>query len=524
MASKRLSKDPNGATDSGSSQERSWGQPLALGIALVAGVAILQRFVGLGRSFAVCRWLSSEELGRWDLSFAFLMSTAPLVVLGIPGSFGRFAEDYRVAGKSSQFILSTALACLASLLVSILCTVIFYGPISQFWLNSAPDLTWITTIIPALVLTVLFNYLSSLASGLRLHKIYARVQAIHGIVFAVACLVLLPLMAFKASSVVNSYAAACGLGAAILAYEIRREFRQKGYSVRPMETDSFIRETRESLVQILPFAISICVATFITNAFSMGGRLLLLHWSESEATGLLLVGYYHTARIIPRLMTQFAGTISGMATPHFVKDFNEQGPSALSNRLSTLLKAMSLGFTAAGSAVLLAAPTLFAWVLEERSDVAIAWLPWVLASSITLSMSLVMQNVFWCTNRSWQVSITYAAGLATNFAFAVLLEPRFGPLAILISTFASTLLILWLQILLAARLGCSIDSKTLILLLLPGILLSSAATATIFLASVFAAVVLHRAFVTTSEYERLEILLHSSLSRMQPSNWLRVRP
>ena len=36
---------------------------------------------------------------------------------------------------------------------------------------------------------------------------------------------------------------------------------------------------------------------------------------------MYLVGQYHAARIVPRLLSQFAATLAGMATPHLVADF-----------------------------------------------------------------------------------------------------------------------------------------------------------------------------------------------------------
>ena len=75
----------------------SW--PKALSCCLV--LAAVQRIVGFGRGVLVCRWLSPDELGQWDMAFGFLTLAAPLTVLGLPGSFGRYVEYFRQRGQLS---------------------------------------------------------------------------------------------------------------------------------------------------------------------------------------------------------------------------------------------------------------------------------------------------------------------------------------------------------------------------------------------------------------------------------------
>src|ERR1700751_1581356 len=66
-------------------------------ILLVAN--LIQRSIGFGRGLLFCRWLSEGELGKWELAYSFLLLAAPVIVLGLPGSFGRYLERYRQPGQ-----------------------------------------------------------------------------------------------------------------------------------------------------------------------------------------------------------------------------------------------------------------------------------------------------------------------------------------------------------------------------------------------------------------------------------------
>src|SRR5436305_9370821 len=71
-------------------------------ILLVA--SLIQRSIGFGRGLLFCRWLSEEELGKWELAYSFLLLAAPVIVLGLPGSFGRYLERYRQRGQLRTFL------------------------------------------------------------------------------------------------------------------------------------------------------------------------------------------------------------------------------------------------------------------------------------------------------------------------------------------------------------------------------------------------------------------------------------
>src|SRR5688572_32076545 len=77
---------------------------LAASVVILLTVTVVQRTVGFGRGLLFCRWMSPESLGEWELVYSFLMLAAPLAVLGVPGSFGRYAEHYRQRGHLRTFL------------------------------------------------------------------------------------------------------------------------------------------------------------------------------------------------------------------------------------------------------------------------------------------------------------------------------------------------------------------------------------------------------------------------------------
>lgn len=76
---------------------------LADSIVVLLIMTVLQRTIGFGRGMLFCRWLDSEQLGLWDVAFGFINLAAPLAVLGLPGSFGRYVEYYRQRGQLAPF-------------------------------------------------------------------------------------------------------------------------------------------------------------------------------------------------------------------------------------------------------------------------------------------------------------------------------------------------------------------------------------------------------------------------------------
>ena len=80
-------------TDSNSTEKRHLApDTLAASVTILLVANVVQRSIGFGRGILFCRWLTPDELGTWEMAYSFLLLAAPVIVLGLPGSFGRYLE------------------------------------------------------------------------------------------------------------------------------------------------------------------------------------------------------------------------------------------------------------------------------------------------------------------------------------------------------------------------------------------------------------------------------------------------
>src|SRR6266436_425888 len=77
---------------------------LATSVTILLIANVIQRTIGFGRGILFCRWLAPDELGTWEMAYSFLLLAAPIVVLGLPGCFGRYLERFRQRGQLRTFL------------------------------------------------------------------------------------------------------------------------------------------------------------------------------------------------------------------------------------------------------------------------------------------------------------------------------------------------------------------------------------------------------------------------------------
>lgn len=100
---------------------------LAASMTILLVANIVQRGIGFGRGILFCRWLEPDELGTWDMAYSFLLLAAPVVVLGLPGSFGRYLERFRQRGQLRTF-LRRATIWTTALTIAACATIIIAAP------------------------------------------------------------------------------------------------------------------------------------------------------------------------------------------------------------------------------------------------------------------------------------------------------------------------------------------------------------------------------------------------------------
>ena len=155
-------------------------------------LTVVQRLVGFVRAVLFCRWLDAEQLGIWDMAFSFLLLAAPLSVLAIPGSFGRYLEHYRRRGQLRTFLRRTdsglrrAGACWPS---SASCSCGDGFPLLVFGSENQSDMVAVAA--GSLIAVIAYNFLIELFTALRNIRLVSVMQLVNSVAFAVLAVGLL---------------------------------------------------------------------------------------------------------------------------------------------------------------------------------------------------------------------------------------------------------------------------------------------------------------------------------------------
>ena len=105
---------------------------LAVGMAVMLGMTIIQRAVGFFRGIWICRMLDDTVVGQWAMAIGFILLITPVMMLGIPGALPRYVERYRLSGHLRQFV--RRLAVLTVLFTLLFCGFVLIAPSTLAWL------------------------------------------------------------------------------------------------------------------------------------------------------------------------------------------------------------------------------------------------------------------------------------------------------------------------------------------------------------------------------------------------------
>jgi polysaccharide transporter, PST family len=476
-------------------------ESLAESVLVLLVLAVLQRAIGFVRGVLVCRWLSPDELGQWDLAFSFLTLAAPLAVLGLPGSFGRYVEYFRHRGQLATLIRRTAIACSLLTLAAAFAIAAAAPLVSQLVFGRSDQQSLVLALAVSLVAVVVFNYVTELLTALRMARTMSILQFANSVLFAGISIALLLFWRQEAVSMVAAYAMACAIVvAATLGIAAIRRRR------RPTQS-----ETAESVLQaksvgiwsrLAPFAAWVWITNLLFNLFEVADRYMIVHFSTASDP-LALVGDYHSSRIVPLLMVSVAAMISTITLPHLSSDWESGLKDEVSRRLNTAIKLLSLLLFAGGLTILIAAPLLFDVVFEGKYALGLAVLPWTLAYCCLLGVSTMAQTYLWCAERARLGCVALLLGVIANVVLNLALLPRFGLLGAVLATTSANVIALGVILMFNAKLGMRLDRSTILLAFLPLALSFGPWLAGAVLVAVGAAIVATNAVFLSAEKEQL---------------------
>ncbi|MCC6125526.1 MAG: lipopolysaccharide biosynthesis protein [Pirellulales bacterium] len=431
------------------------------GVLIVLALMLVQRSVGFLRAILFCRWLDAEQLGLWDMAFGFLMLAAPLVVLSLPGTFGRYAERYRRRGRLRTFLLQTSAVCLGLALGGAGGIVWFRKTISALVFGAPNHESLVILLAGCLLVIVAYNYALSLFTALRAVRLSSAMEFFNGISFAVLGIALPAVWRCDAAAVILAWGGAnlvCVLGAGL-------------WCRKALAANSFPDEQAENAGiwrSLIPFAAWVMLLNAITNLYGYTDRYLILHFAPGgEGERLALVGQYHSARLVPLLLASLATMISMILLPHLSYDWESGRRERVSFRTNLFLKLAMLGTFAAATAVLAAAPLLFDLAFRGKFAGGSAAMPGMLAAAVWFGAAAIAIQYIWCAERAGLAVLATGVGLAVNAAINLLLLPVLGLTSAVLAAMAANLVMLLSILQFARMLGLGVQRGAWILLAAP---------------------------------------------------------
>lgn len=439
-------------------------ESFAGGVAIMLALTVVQRGVGFLRAVLFCRWLDADQLGQWDLCFNWLMLLAPLAVLGLPGSFGRYVDHFRQRGQLRAFlarvsVLSAGLAIVAVGLIA------WHREAVTAWIfGSAGNANLTVLVVASLGAVIAFNFLISLFTALRQYRAISRIQLAQTLLFAALGIALLRYWQPRAESVVIAFGVSSMVTAAGAMWALRAIWRELPRTREPLSYGNLT-------AKLAPFAFWLWVTNWASNAFEMVDRWMIVHYGGLDsATALEAVGQYHSARVMPLLLIGIADLLANMLTPHLSSDWEAGRRTRVSERLNFVLKLAGIGLSIAAVGVLWISPALFHLALQYKFAGGEAIVSWALTCAVWTGLALIGFNYLWCAEKSRWVSLTLAAGLIVSVSLNLALLPHFGLLGAAWSATAARLVSLVVLAVLLRHYGMALDARLLPLAAAPALL------------------------------------------------------
>jgi PST family polysaccharide transporter len=486
---------------------------LADGMMLLLALTVVQRLVGFARSLLFCRWLSPDELGRWDLAFCFLLLAAPLAVLGLPGSFGRYVEHFRQKGQLRVFLRRTTFVAALCAAAGVLLVCLAPRAFSRLIFED-PGYARLTLVVGmTLAAVIVFNYLVELLTALRQIRAVSRMQFVNGLAFALFGSGLVLCWRAGAEAVVAAYGAACVVSSLGGLWLVARLWRSIPAADEPLPHAAL-------WAKLVPLAGWIWVTNLLVNLFDVADRYMIVHFSGFDAeVAMAVVGQYHSSRVVPMLLVSVAALLTGVLVPYLSHDWEAGRREKVAATMNTVLKTVSLLLTAGGAAILLASPLLFSWAFSGKYERGLSVLPWTIIYCVWFALGNLGHAYLWCAERPRLGSMALVVGLVVNVALNLALVPLLGLLGAVLATAFANAVTLVLIYVCGSGAGLRIQRATWWVAALPLILAAGAWPAVVAVGLASVAALRSRWFFTEEEKSQFAALFDKYAGRLvRPCN------
>jgi O-antigen/teichoic acid export membrane protein len=437
---------------------------IAHGVALMLVLTVVQRSIGFARNVAVCRLLDPGELGIWNLAQSFLTLAAPLIILGVPGSYVRYVEHYRQRGQLRGFLRKTLLVTLVVGLVGVSLLLTFRDAVSWFAFGSREASELVVYTVATLVVVVAYNCGIELLTALRQIRANSSLQFINSLVFTIVSIGLLAFTTLGAKAVLLSYLVACAITTAGAVFLIRSTLSPLPMSEERLATTSIWQK-------IGPFIGWFWLSDLLNNLFNWIDRLMIVHYSGlSFKDSTALVGQYHSSRIIGVLLIAITCMLGSVLLSFLSHDWEAGRRKQAAARLDYALRLAGAAITMVAVVTLALAPIVFSWVLRDTYALGFSVLPVTMAYCVWYGLITVVANYIWCHEKPWLICFAVLFGIVVNTGLNYLLLPHWGLAGAVAATAIANLTILVCVCEICRRLGMQFRFGTIIALLLPGCL------------------------------------------------------
>ena len=482
---------------------------IADSVVMLLAMTLLQRSMGFVRGVLFCRWLPAEELGQWDMAWGFIELAAPLAMLGLPGSFGRYVEYYRRQDHLRIFLRRTTIATASIACVTLLLMVANARSFSYLIFGTADKAFLILLVSLGLVAIIAYNFLTTLLTSLRRSRIVSSLEFANSALFATLAIGLVACWRADATSIIIAYSLACLVTAATSLRWLRPIWRT-------LPTAAGHLPHRELWSKLLPFAIWVWGTNWLANLFEVADRYMIVHCGGFDSVQAMVeVGNYHSSRVVPLLLVSVTGLLGTMMTPYLSHDWETGGARMVSTRMNFMLKILGMSLLMGAVVILIAAPVMFEVAFKGKFAGGQAVLPLTLAYCLWFGMTRVAQKYLWCAEHVRLAAAAWGVGLLMNIGLNFLLLPRLGLAGVVLSTVAGNVASLLTMYFFNMRHGMRIDGGTWLVSASPALLLTGFWPTVIGLAAIVLVAVSTSLVINAAEKQQLLDVWHDYFGRLR---------
>lgn len=485
---------------------------LVVGVVAMAAMTVIQKGIGFVRGIAFGCWLDDGELGRWSLAISFLNLAAPLIVLGLPGTFGRYLGEFFDRGHLREFLTRTlACACMTAA-IGIGLFLAFADQASWLFFGDVNERSLVIATALALVGVLTLNTASEIFTSLRVNRLVSSMQFLHATLFAALSVGLLVCGFSSAELLIAVY----GIAAALAAVPGVRLLAARWRRIPAAEESPAWSQVGRKLAAM---AFWIWVVNILANLFDSADRYVLVHFTNLSAEASQgLVGQYQSSLLLPSLLIGMGTAFGGAMLPHLARSRAKGDVAGAGALLVTATKLTVVIFVMAGFAALWSGPFLFDLLWRGKFAAGENVLGLALMHGVWLSAAFLLQNWLWCVEKARFGALSFFVGLIVNVVLNVALAPLFGLPGVVVATLAGDAVALTMMVVVTRRFGLRAPVALWLALTMPLCLAAGSLYGTAIFGVALAVCLLFGNLIRPEELQQVRDLLSATLARFRPAS------